>query len=70
MEKILLDTNMFIYLEDYAVTEKKVATLTKMLFDSEQYKIVIHPKTKEEILKIADDEKEIFFFQKYPYTKK
>ena len=52
MEKILLDTNMFIYLEDYAVTEDKVATLTKRLFDSDQYKIVIHPKTKEEILKI------------------
>ena len=51
MEKILLDTNMFIYLEDYAVTEDKVATLTKRLFDSDQYKIVIHPKTKEEILK-------------------
>lgn len=31
MEKILLDTNMFIYLEDYAVTEDKVATLTKMI---------------------------------------
>ena len=42
-EKILLDTNMFIYLEDYAVTEDKVATLTKRLFDSDQYKIVIHP---------------------------
>lgn len=64
MEKILLDTNMFIYLEDYAVTEKKVATLTKMLFDSEQYKIVIHPKTKEEILKIADDEKRDIFLSK------
>ena len=46
MEKILLDTNMFIYLEDYAVTEDKVATLTKRLFDSDQYKILIHPKTK------------------------
>lgn len=61
MEKILLDTNMFIYLEDYAVTEEKVATLTKRLFDSDQYKIVIHPKTKEEILKIKEEEKRNIF---------
>ena len=45
MEKILLDTNMFIYLEDYVVTEDKVATLTKRLFDSDQYKIVIDQKS-------------------------
>ena len=64
MEKILLDTNMFIYLEDYAVTEEKVATLTKRLFDSDQYKIVIHPKTKEEILKIKEEEKRNIFFSK------
>lgn len=64
MEKILLDTNMFIYLEDYAVTEDKVATLTKRLFDSDQYKIVIHPKTKEEILKISDSEKRAIFSSK------
>ena len=64
MEKILLDTNMFIYLEDYAVTEEKVATLTKRLFDSDQYKIVIHPKTKEEILKISDSEKRAIFSSK------
>lgn len=64
MEKILLDTNMFIYLEDYAVTEDKVATLTKRLFDSDQYKIVIHAKTKEEILKISDSEKRAIFSSK------
>ncbi len=64
MEKILLDTNMFIYLEDYAVTEDKVVTLTKRLFDSDQYKIVIHPKTKEEILKISDSEKRAIFSSK------
>ena len=64
MEKILLDTNMFIYLEDYAVIEDKVATLTKRLFDSDQYKIVIHPKTKEEILKIQDKEKRNIFSSK------
>ena len=64
MEKILLDTNMFIYLEDYTVTEDKVAILTKRLFDSDQYKIVIHPKTKEEILKISDSEKRAIFSSK------
>ena len=64
MEKILLDINMFIYLEDYAVKEDKVATLTKRLFDSDLYKIVIHSKIKEEILKISDSEKRVIFSSK------
>lgn len=49
MIKILLDTNIFIYLEDNKVTEEKILLLTKRLFDSNEYKIVIHPKTKLEI---------------------
>lgn len=64
MEKILLDTNLFIYLEDYGVTDEKVVTLTKNLFDSEEYKIVIHPKTKEEVLKIKDEKKKKIFLSK------
>ena len=61
MIKILLDTNIFIYLEDNAVTDDKVLELTKRLFDSNDYKIVIHPKTKQEIEKIKDiKKKEIF----------
>lgn len=64
MEKILLDTNMFIYLEDYEITNEKVVTLTKRLFDSDKYKIVIHPKTKYEIAQIKDKEKRNIFFSK------
>ena len=61
MKKILLDTNMFIYLEDNKVIDEKVATLTKRLYDSTEYKIVIHPKTKVEASKCTDVEiKKIF----------
>lgn len=61
LKKILLDTNMFIYLLDHCVLNQKVERLTRMLFDSEEYKIVIHPKTIEESRKIKDTElKEIF----------
>ena len=61
MIKILLDTNIFIYLEDNKVTEEKILLLTKRLFDSNEYKIVIHPKTKLEIEGMKDKkQKEIF----------
>ena len=45
MKKILLDTNMFIYILDHHVLEPRVEKLTRMLLDSDEYKIVIHPKT-------------------------
>ena len=64
MEKILLDTNMFIYLEDFKVTDEKVMKLTKRLYDSDEYKIVIHPKTREEILKMKDETKKEIFLSK------
>jgi len=61
MIKILLDTNIFIGLEDNTVTNDKVLELKKRLFDSNNYKIVIHPKTREEIENIKDiKKKEIF----------
>lgn len=61
MIKVLLDTNIFIYLEDNKVLEDKVLQLTKRLFDSDEYKIVIHPRTKEEIEKMKDsNQKKIF----------
>ena len=70
MKKILLDTNMFIYLEDNKVIEQKILTLTKRLFDSDEYKIVIHPKTIEECSKIKDNKKKISFYQKFLFIKK
>lgn len=64
MEKILLDTNIFIYLEDNKITDDKIIKLTKNLFDSDKYKIVIHPKSKFEIEKMKDKEKKEIFKSK------
>ena len=60
MKKILLDTNILIYIEDNKIIEEKVLELTKRLFDSNDYKIVIHPDTKREIDKWDDESKKIF----------
>lgn len=54
LQKILLDTNMLIYLEDDNIVEEDVAELTRRLYDSSEYKIVIHPKSMIEALKIKD----------------
>lgn len=70
MKKILLDTNMFIYLEDNKVIDEKVATLTKRLYDSTEYKIVIHPKTKVEASKCTDVEIKKYFYQRFQFIKK
>jgi len=64
MEKILLDTNMFIYIEDFKVIEKEVLLLTKRLFDSNNYQIVIHPKTRYEISKLNDKKNRNIFLSK------
>lgn len=64
MIKILLDTNMFIYLEDHCVTNAKVLELTKRLYDSDEYKIVIHPMTKKEIEGIKDEKNKLIFRSK------
>lgn len=64
MIKILLDTNMFIYLEDNKIIEDKVLELTKRLYDSTNYKIVIHPDTKKEIDRFKDDDQKIIFKSK------
>lgn len=64
MIKILLDTNMFIYLEDNSVTNDKVLELTKRLYDLDEYKIVIHPMTKKEISNIKDGQQKRIFKSK------
>lgn len=62
MVKILLDTNLLIYREDHSVVNDKVLELTKILYDSNLYKIVIHPMTLEDISHIKDlDERKIFY---------
>ncbi len=63
-EKILLDTNMLIYLLDNQVLDDKVARITKALYDSDKYSIVIHPKTLVETDKIKDEKRKSIFKSK------
>lgn len=63
-EKILLDTNMLIYLLDDHILEDKIIKLTKMLYDSDRYMIVIHPKTIEEARKIKNENRRVIFESK------
>lgn len=72
MKKILLDTNMLIYLEDNNdnIVNKDVAELTRRLYDSCEYKIVIHPKSITESLKIKDKRKRDIFQSKIGIYKK
>lgn len=63
-ERILLDTNMLIYLLDNEVLDDKVAKITKSLYDSDKYSIVIHPKTLTETDKIKDERKKSIFKSK------
>lgn len=48
MIKILLDTNLLIYREEHSIIDDKVLELTKILYDSNKYKIVVHPMTIED----------------------
>ena len=60
-EKVLLDTNMMIYILDDHILDKKISQLTKILYDSDKYIIAIHPNTIIEAGKIKDqNKKEIF----------
>ena len=61
MINILLDTNLFIYRENHNVLNDKVLELTKILYDSDQYRIVIHPMTINDLNHIKSlTEREIF----------
>ena len=63
-EKILLDTNMMIYILDDHVLDEKISKLTKILYDSDKYMIAIHPKTLEEAQKIKDKNRKYIFISK------
>lgn len=70
MLKILLDTNLLIYREDHAIMDEKVLELTKILYDSNRFKIVIHPLTIEDLSHIKDDkEREIILNKVKIYEK-
>jgi len=62
-ERILLDTNMLIYLLDNEVLDDKVAKITKSLYDSDKYSIVVHPKTLTETDKIKNEKKSLYLNQ-------
>ncbi len=64
MIKILLDTNLLIYREDHSIIDDKVLELTKVLYDSNKYKIVIHPMTMEDISHIKDSKERDIFYSK------
>lgn len=63
-EKILLDTNMMIYLLDNHILDEKISKLTKILYDSNKYTIAIHPNTIVEARKIKDQNKKDIFISK------
>lgn len=63
-EKILLDTNMMIYLLDDHILDEKISKLTKILYDSDKYIIAIHPNTIVEARKIKDQNKKDIFISK------
>ena len=66
-EKILLDTNMMIYILDDHVLDEQISKLTKILYDSDKYVIAIHPNTIVEARKIKDQNKSPRFIAGYRY---
>lgn len=63
-EKILLDTNMMIYLLDDHILDEKISKLTKILYDSDKYIIAVHPNTIIEARKIRNENKKDIFISK------
>lgn len=63
-EKVLLDTNMLVYLLDDNVLDEKITKITKFLYDSDEYAIVVHPHTFYEANKIKDLRKKEIFMSK------
>ena len=64
MIKILLDTNMLIYREDHSVVSNNVLELTKILYDSNRYRIVIHPMTFDDVNNIKNKEEKKIIYSK------
>lgn len=62
MIKILLDTNLLIYREDHSIVNERVLELTKILYDSNKYKIVIHPSTLDDLSRMKNsNERDILY---------
>lgn len=56
MEKILLDTNILIYREDNTIVDTKVTKLFRLLYDSDDLKIYIHPMSFKDMQRQKDEE--------------
>lgn len=57
MEHILLDTNMIIYREGEKELDQSVQLLSRLLLDSNKYKLCIHPLSRKELQQYKDVEK-------------
>ncbi len=64
MMKVLLDTNLLIYREDHSIVDDKVQELIKILYDSNKYKIVVHPMTLDDLNNIKNQTEKAIFFSK------
>lgn len=70
MKKVLLDTNLLIYREDHKIIDEKMLKLTKLLFDSNNFKLVVHPMTLDDFNKMKDlNEKNIILSKINTYKK-
>ena len=56
MENILLDTNILIYREGEKKLDNDILTLSRLLMDSIEYKLCIHPLSIAELKKWSDKE--------------
>lgn len=50
MEKVLLDTNILIDRENHVIVDSNISKLMAILFDSDQYKIVVHPMSYDDLM--------------------
>lgn len=57
LKYILLDTNIFIYREGEHELTEDMKILSKILLDSDQYKLRIHPLSIKELSRYTDEEK-------------
>lgn len=64
MKKILLDTNLLIYREDHSIVNDKVLELTKILYDSNKYRIFIHPMTLDDLNNIKNQKEKNIILSK------
>lgn len=55
MEKILLDTNILIYREDNSIVDTKVSKLFRLLYDSNDFRIHIHPMSFKDVQRQKDE---------------